>query len=198
MGMSRPIPVEVVPSHVHLSEEHHLALFGAGHVGTVAHQLSQNGQFAYEETVEVFGRLKRSLHLRVLGPNRKATQVELTPTEAQLLGLEAPVARSGHLRDAVSCRLKGPAGEIMVDASVIIPRPHLHMSDVDAKALRLENGHEVAVDMLGDRPCVLEHVTVRVHPTYRLRLHVHADLARDEWLTGAHHVRIRELQTGYA
>lgn len=175
-----------------------MALFGVGHAGTVTHQLSQNGQFAYEETVEVFGRLKRSLHLRVLGPHRKVTQVELTPTEAQLLGLEPPTARSGDLRQAVACRLKGPVGEILVDAAVIIPRPHLHMSDADAKILRLENGHGVSVDILGDRPRVLEHVTVRVHPTYRLRLHIHPDLARDEWLTGSHHVRIRELQTGYA
>ncbi|MCR4312571.1 MAG: PduL/EutD family phosphate acyltransferase [Candidatus Uhrbacteria bacterium] len=192
--MSRPIPVEIVPSHVHLSEADHIALFGNGHVGTVAHALSQNGQFAYEESVEVFGRLKRGLELRVLGPHRKQSQVEVTPTEADYLGLDVPEAKSGDLRLAAPCRLKGPAGEIMLEAAVIVPRSHVHLSDNEAKSLRLNNGVEVSVDIMGDHPRTIEHVIVRVHPTYRARLHIHPDIARGEWLSGVHHVRIRELQ----
>lgn len=192
--MSRPIPVEIVPSHVHLSEADQVALFGVGHAGTVAQPLSQSGQFAYEETVEVFGRLKRGVKLRVLGPHRKTSQVELTPTEAEFLGLEPIVARSGDLGQAEPCRLKGPAGEIALEAAVIVPRPHIHLSDHEARTLRLQNGDEVSIDILGDRPKTLDGVVVRVHPSYRARLHVHADLARDEWIAGVHHVRIRELQ----
>lgn len=193
--MARPIPVEIVPSHVHLSEADHLSLFGVGHAGTVDRPLSQHGQFAYSESVEVFGRLKRGLELRILGPFRKLTQVELTPTEAALLGISAPIARSGELTKAGNCRLSGPAGEIKVEAAVIIPRPHLHVSDTEAKALRLENGKEVSVDLLGDNARLLEGVVVRVHPSYQLRLHLHPDLARDLWLTGVVHARLRELNS---
>ena len=190
--MSRPIPVEIIPSHVHLSEADHLKLFGPGHAGTIASSLSQYGQYAYEETVEVAGKLKRTLRLRVLGPYRKQSQVELTPTEAQLLGLQPPVARSGDLSEAVSCKLKGPAGELTLKAAVIVPKPHLHLSDADARSLRLDHATEVSMDILGDHPRTLDNVIVRVHPTYRLRLHVHPDLARDVWLTGVLHARIRE------
>lgn len=191
--MSRPIPVEIVPSHVHVSEADHIALFGALHAGSVASPLSQNGQFAYEESVEVFGRLKRGLKLRVLGPHRKTSQVEVTPTEAEYLGLDVPVARSGDVSQAAPCRIVGPAGEVSIAAAVIVPQSHLHLSDAEAKTLRLANGGTVAVDIMGDSPRTLSGIVVRVHPTYRARLHIHADIARSEWLSGVHHVRIREL-----
>jgi propanediol utilization protein len=191
--MARPIPVEIIPSHIHLSEADHSLLFGPGHAGTIANELSQHGQYAYAETVEVFGKLKRGLVLRVLGPHRKATQVELTPTEAMMLGITAPLARSGDLSAAGKCRISGPAGDIQADLAVIIPKPHLHLSDAEAKTLRLTNGKEVVLDILGTAPQTLEGVIVRVHPTYRLRLHVHPDLAREYWLTGVLHARLREL-----
>ncbi|MFZ2682185.1 MAG: PduL/EutD family phosphate acyltransferase [Patescibacteria group bacterium] len=193
--MARPIPVEIIPSHIHLSAEDHAALFGTGHAGTVAVELSQHGQYAYTETLEIFGKLKRSLQLRVLGPYRRATQVELTPTEALLLGINAPLAKSGDLAAAGDCRLVGPAGEVKAKASVIVPMAHLHVSDTEAHALRLENGKRVALDILGDAPRTLKDVIVRVHPTYRLRLQVHADYARDYWLTGVLHARLRELNS---
>lgn len=190
--MSRPIPVEIIPSHVHLSEADHSALFGYGQASTIAENLSQTGQFAYAESVEVSGKLKRSITLRVLGPFRRATQVELTPTEAQLLGLVAPIARSGDLSSAAGCRLVGPRGELNVAGSVIIPQPHLHCSEAEAAVLHLVNGKIVSLEVLGDNPYVLENVIVRVHPSYRLRLHVHPDLARIHWMTGVVHARIRD------
>ncbi|MBI1908053.1 propanediol utilization protein [Candidatus Uhrbacteria bacterium] len=190
--MSRPIPVEIIPSHVHLSEAHHAALFGPTHAATIVENLSQTGQFAYAERVEVYGRLKRSVPLRVLGPCRRTTQVELTPTEAQLLGLTPPVARSGDMSEAVGCRLVGPHGEVEADAVVIIPKPHLHCSDTEAASLHVVNGKTVSVEVLGDNPYVLDDVVVRVHPSYRLRLHVHPDIARTHWMTGVVHARIRD------
>lgn len=190
--MSRPIPVEIIPSHVHLSEADHSRLFGHGRASTITENLSQTGQFAYAESVEVFGKLKRSIILRVLGPFRRTTQVELTPTEAQLLGLVAPVARSGDLSSAASCRLVGPQGELSVLSSVIVPQPHLHCSETEASTLHLANGKIVSLEVLGDNPYVLEDVVVRVHPSYRLRLHVHPDLARIHWMTGVVHARIRD------
>lgn len=199
--MSRPIPVEVVPSHVHLSESHHRILFGDGHMGTVRHELSQTGQFAYEETVEVVGEGKgqgaegESLTLRVLGPHRKSTQVELTPTEAKLLGIEAPLAKSGDLAEAKPCTLKTTHGTIEAAASVIVPKCHLHLSDTEATSLRLTNGASVRVDVVGDATRVIEGVVVRVHPTYRARLHIHSDIARDLWLHSGSHIRVRDIQS---
>lgn len=190
--MSRPIPVEIIPSHVHLSDVDQAALFGAGFAATIAQPLSQTGQFAYADQVEVRGKLKRSLQLRVLGPARRTTQIELTPSEAQLLGIDAVEAKSGDLSQAADCTVRGPAGEVQVKAAVIVPKPHLHCSDAEATALHVTNGKVVALDILGDHPCSLEEVVVRVHPSYRLRLHVHPDLAREHWLVGVLHARIRE------
>lgn len=188
--MSRPIPVEIVPSHVHLSEADQAALFGPAFAATIAENLSQSGQFAYGETLEVRGRLQRSVSLRVLGPCRAASQVELTPTEAQLLGINASEAKSGEHGDASTCTIQGP--EASVTARVIVPRPHLHCSDVEAEQLHVHNGKMVTIDFDLDRPCTLTDVVVRVHPTYRLRLHIHPDIAREYWLTGVVHGRVRE------
>lgn len=190
--MSRPIPVEIVPSHLHLSAEHQAVLFGSGQAATVAQALSQSGQFAYAESLQVFGKLKRSLTLRVLGPVRAVTQVELTPTEAAMLGLSAREARSGDLSAAETCRLVGPMGEVTALASVIVPQAHLHCSDTEAASLHLCHGAVISVDVLGDVPVVIADVIVRVHPSYRLRLHLHADLAREHWLTGVVHARVRD------
>lgn len=190
--MSRPIPVEIIPSHVHLSDEDFRTLFGAGVAATVQHPLSQAGQFAYAEHVTVRGKLKRQLSLRVLGPSRRTTQVEVTPTEAQLLGIDAPVVRSGDMGEAGDAVLTGPAGELAVKAAVIIPQPHLHCSETEAATLHVHNGKTVTLDFVGDHPGSLENVVVRVHPTYQLRLHVHPDLAREHWLLGVVHARIRE------
>lgn len=188
--MSRPIQVEIVPSHVHLSEADQATLFGSAFAATIAENLSQSGQYAYGETLDVTGRLKRSLSLRVLGPCRRESQVEVTPTEAQLLGIDAPVAKSGDHGEAGTCSLRGPEGS--VSARVIIPQPHLHCSDIEAEQLHVHNGKLVTIDLDLDRPCTLTDVIVRVHPTYRLRLHIHSDIAREYWLTGVVHGRVRE------
>lgn len=192
--MSRPIPVEVVPSHVHLSEAHHRILFGERHSGTVHQELSQAGQFAYAETVDVIGPNGEAIALRVLGPSRKATQVELTPTEAAFLGLNAVEAASGDLSRAVDCVLRTKFATIDASKSVILPRMHLHLSDSEAQTLRLDHGAVVRVDVVGDGAQMIDRVSVRVHPTYRARMHIHADDARDLWLNAGTHVRIRDIQ----
>jgi propanediol utilization protein len=191
--MSRPVQVEIVPSHVHLSAADHAALFGTGHTGTISENLSQHGQYAYTEMVEVKGRKKAGLSLRILGPYRKQTQVEITPTEAEALGIKAPEAKSGDLSRAAKCVLKGPRGELKALAAVIVPQPHLHASEEDAKAMRIKHGDVVTMELLGGSRRLLEDVVVRVHPTYKLRLHVHPDLARAYWLTGVLHARLRDL-----
>lgn len=192
--MSRPIPVEVVPSHLHLSEDDHRILFGDHHSGTVQEPLSQTGQFVYEDVVEVVGPNGKSLALRVLGPSRKSTQVELTQTEADLLGLRAPQAVSGALEHAGECVLRTSFATLEQSISVIIPQAHLHLSDGDARALRLEQGSVVRVDLVGTTGRAIDDIAVRVHPTYRTRLHINADQAREWWLQTGVHVRVRDIQ----
>ena len=178
------IPVEVVPSHIHLSTADYAVLFGDVS-STVAHRISQQGQHATDVNVEVRGRLlKRAINVRYMGPERRHTQVELTPTEAKYLGIEAPVAKSGVLGEAGDCTLVGPAGKLASKTSVIVPRPHLHCSPDEAAVLRLENGQEVSMELHLDTPRILEGVVVRVHPSYTLRLHIHADIAREHWVMG--------------
>lgn len=188
--MSQPIPIEIIPSHVHLSQDDWTTLFGEGYAGTIAQPLSQSGQYTYTDQVEIVGRLKRSLWLPILGPVRQVSQVEVTPTEAAVLGLTPPVVGSGDLREAATCTVRGPQG--MVSVGVIIPQPHLHLSDTEAERLRVTHRDTVAVDILGERPRHLTDVVVRVHPTYKLRLHVHPDIAREAWLTGVLHARLRD------
>ncbi len=192
--MSRPILVEVIPSHVHLSETHHRILFGERHFGTVHQELSQTGQFAYTETVDVVGSNGKQIALRVLGPTRKTTQVELTPTEAALLGIDAQVAISGNLVGAADCILRTTFGSVEAQKSVILPQMHIHLSDADAQTLRVHHGAIARVEVIGGGSRVLENVLIRVHPTYRARMHVHADDARDLWLHAGTHVRIRDIQ----
>lgn len=178
------IPVEVVPSHVHVSAADYAVLFGDVSA-TVAHRISQQGQHATDMTVEVRGKLlKRAVSVRYVGPERRTTQLELTPTEAKYLGIEAPFRRSGDLAGAGDCTLIGPAGKIVSKASVIVPRPHLHCSPDEATVLRLENGQEVSMELHLDVPRILEGIVVRIHPSYTLRLHIHADIAREHWIMG--------------
>lgn len=179
------IPVEVVPSHVHLSVLDYEALFGDT-PASMLHRLAHQGQHATDVFVEVRGKLlRRSVMVHYVGPERAHTQVELTPTEAKYLGIQAPLARSGDMRDAGDCVLLGSKGKVRVRTAVIVPRPHLHCSVNDANTLRVTQGEEVQVELHLDAPRVLEGVVVRVHPTYALRLHVHADIAREHWITHA-------------
>ncbi len=178
------IPIETIPSHIHISAADYAVLFG-DQESTIAHRLSQRGQYVSDHTVEIQGKLlKRSLTVRYVGPERKDTQVELTPTEAKYLGIEAPTARSGDIAEAGECTLVGPMGKITKKAAVIIPRPHLHCSPDEASVLRIANGQEVSVELHLEVPRILEGVIVRVHPTYTLRLHIHPDIAREHWIAG--------------
>lgn len=190
--MSQPIPIDVIPAHVYLSQHDQVALFGLGHPMTIAAEHTQSGQYVYEETVEVFGALKRSLEVRVLGPNWRYSLVEITPVEAAYLGLKLSEARPGEREAMGACRIVGPKGEISLERGIIIPKPNLRLSPDDAKALHITNGQEVSLEIAGERTQVLHDVVARVHPTYRLRVEVHADHARKLWLARLAHARLRE------
>ncbi|MFH1632118.1 MAG: PduL/EutD family phosphate acyltransferase [bacterium] len=188
----RPIPVDIIPSHIYLSQEDQAALFGIGHPMTIIEERTQAGQFVYEETVEVFGKLKRSLRLRVLGPNWERSVVEITPTEAMFLGLTPIAAKTGDLSGAEPCRLVGPEGEVKIASAVTAPRPHLLCSPEEAADMHISNGQTISVDLISDQPKMIENIIVRVHPTFRLRIELHQDYARDFWITRPVHARVRD------
>jgi len=171
----RPIPIAVSAHHVHLSPEHVEALFGEGYKLTPAFELSQPGQYACEETVTLVGPRREIPRVRVLGPPRGETQVEISRTEEFQLGINAPVRMSGDLEGTPGLIIRGPKGEVKLDKGVIIAHRHIHMSPEDALLFGLKDKDVVMVRVEGDRELIFGDVIVRVHPNFRLEMHVDTD-----------------------
>jgi len=169
--------VEVSAHHVHLSRPHVEALFGVGHQLTVRSALSQPGQFACQETVDLVGPKGTVNRVRILGPERKETQVEISMSEEYALGVDAPIRMSGDLEGTPGITLKGPAGTLALDKGVICAQRHLHMSPEEALSYGLMDRDVVQVRIAGDRELTFGDITVRVHPSFRLALHLDTDEA---------------------
>ena len=169
------VPVGISNRHVHLSQEHIEALFGVGHSLVKTKDLSQPGQFACEETVTLIGPKGAMKGVRVLGPARKATQVELSATDTFKVGVKPPARDSGMLDGTPGIELEGPMGKVKMDQGVIIAARHIHMTPDDASKYSLKDGDHVRVAIPGPRGGVFEHVLVRVNANYALDLHVDTD-----------------------
>ncbi|TGE40081.1 phosphate propanoyltransferase [Desulfosporosinus fructosivorans] len=169
------VPVGISNRHIHLSQEHIEILFGAGYTLTKMKDLSQPGQFASEETVTLIGPKGSLPGVRVLGPARKASQVELTGTDTFKIGVKPPVRDSGKLDDTPGIDVEGPNGRVHMDQGVIVAARHIHMTPQDATKYSLKDGDHVRVVVPGPRGGVLEQVLVRVNPEYALDLHVDTD-----------------------
>ncbi len=168
--------VETSARHVHLSQEHLETLFGKGYVLTRKKDLSQPGQYACEERVTIIGPKKELKGVSILGPVRKATQVELSLTDARSIGVAAPVRESGDTAGSAPCRIVGPEGEIEIAEGVIAAKRHIHATTEDAKKLGVENGEVVSVKIDTDgRSLVFGDVVVRVSDTYALAMHIDTD-----------------------
>ena len=172
-----PVPIEVSAHHVHLSQEHVDALFGPGHQLTPDADLSQPGQFACQEKVSLIGPKGRVERVRVLGPTRPQTQVEIAMTEQFKLGIDAPIRESGDLQDTPGVTLEGPHGAVAADRGVICALRHIHMSPEDALRFGLRDKYRVQVRVGSGRELIFGDVLVRVHPSYRLALHLDTDEA---------------------
>lgn len=169
------VPVGISNRHIHLSKEHIEALFGVGYSLTKMKDLSQPGQYACEETVTIIGPKGKISGVRVLGPARKASQVELTGTDTFKVGLKPPVRDSGKLEGSPGIDVEGPKGRIHMEQGVIIAARHLHMTPEDAKKYSLKDGQHIRAIVQGPRGGVLDQVLVRVNPEYALDLHVDTD-----------------------
>jgi len=176
-ALHTPIPIGVSAHHVHLSQADVERLFGAGHQLTPHSPLSQPGQYAAEETVRLIGPRGSIDRVRVLGPARNLTQVEISRTEGYRLGINAPVRMSGDLDGTPGLILEGPAGQIEIKNGVIYAQRHIHMTPDDARSFGLQDGDVVRVRAGDERELIFGDVVVRVSPKFKLELHLDTDEA---------------------
>lgn len=183
------VPVGISARHVHLSRDHVELLFGAGYQLTPEKSLSQPGQFACKEQVEVCGPRGSIKKVRILGPERKQSQVEMAFSDCRILGINPPVRTSGDLKETPGILLKGPLGEVSLKEGVIIADRHIHMTPEEASWFDVSDGDRVNVLVPGEKAGVLGRVLVRVTSESRLDLHVDTDdanaflLRQGQWVT---------------
>lgn len=171
----RPIKVEVEVSarHLHLSRRDIDKLFGVGYQLQIKNKISQTGQFATVEVVNVKGPKNIYKKIRIVGPERANSQVELAVTDCFYLGIKPVFHISGNTKGAPKLEVIGPKGVVKIPA--IVPLRHIHISDKEAIKYGLKNKQQVKVKIPGIRAVIFEKVIVRVHPTFRLRLHLETD-----------------------
>ncbi len=174
--MENKVIVETSARHVHLTREHVDILFGAGHQLTFKKDLSQPGQFACEERVTVVGPKNAIKNVIVLGPERKASQVEVSLTDARTLGVTAPVRESGDVAGSGACKLVGPCGEVELSEGVIAAKRHIHFTPAEAEEAGVSDKEVVMVKVTsGDRTTIFDDVVVRVHPNFSAAMHIDTD-----------------------
>ena len=172
-----PVPIEVSAHHVHLSPEHVVALFGPGHTLTPTFELSQPGQFACKETVDLVGPKGRVDRVRVLGPTRKETQVEIAMTEQFKLGIHPPIRESGDLENTPGVVIEGSAGSVTLARGVICALRHIHLPPESALKFGLRDKFKVRIRVEGERELVFGDVLIRINPSYKLAMHIDTDEA---------------------
>jgi len=183
--MSRKVLVETSARHLHLSQADLETLFGKGASLHRKKDLSQPGQYACEERVEVVGPKKSISGVSVLGPVRPTTQIELSQTDARSIGLNAPVRESGNTAGSSGCKLVGPAGEVDLKEGVIVAKRHIHMTSKDAAEMALKDKEVVCVKLCSDdRSLILGDVVVRVRDDFAAAMHIDTDEANAAGLSG--------------
>ena len=176
MNTTKQFIVETSARHIHLTQEAVETLYGKGAVLTVKKELSQPGQFACgNEKITLVGP-KGSLSVSVLGPVRKANQVELSYTDARTLGLTGvPVRESGDVANTPGIKLVGPCGEVVIDEGCIIAKRHIHMTPADAAEFGVEDKQIVKVRLDTERPLIFDDIVVRVNESFALAMHIDTD-----------------------
>lgn len=169
------ILIEVSNRHVHLSMENLNKLFGDGYNLNIRKILSQPGQYAAEETLDLRYGNKFLYKVRILGPARDKTQVEISYTESQYLGINAPYRLSGEIDGSPGIILVGPTNSVEINEGVIIARPHLHISYKDAKNVGLKNGQIIGIYIPSQRPRTFHDIVVRCGSKNKVGLAVHID-----------------------
>lgn len=188
---SDAIPVGVSNRHIHLSREHVEILFGKGYALEKMKDLSQPGQYACKETLTIVGPSLRPIErVRVLGPERRASQVEISRTDAYTLKVKAPVRESGKIKGSAPVSIIGPMGVVTLKEGCIIANRHIHMAPADAVKFGVSDGDYVTVDAAGERRTRFYDVQVRVSDAFCLEMHLDTDDANAVGLTGKSTVTI--------
>ena len=169
--------VETSARHVHVTQETLETLFGKGATLTKKKDLSQPGQFACEERVTVVGPKKELANVSILGPVRKADQIELSATDARSIGVVAPIRESGDTAGSGACKLVGPCGEVECSEGVIVAKRHIHLSTEQAKEAGVVDGEIVQVKFDGPRALIFDEVLVRAGDTHFRDMHLDTDEA---------------------
>lgn len=182
----RKILVETSARHIHLSEHDLKILCGEDATLAVRGMLSQPGQFASTTKIKVEG-IKRNFDgVTVLGPTRKASQVEISQTDAFALGVVAPIRESGDIKGTPGITLVGPAGKVTLKEGLIIAKRHIHMTPADAEEFNVKNGEIVAVRIKSEeRSLVFEDVVIRVREEFALAMHIDTDEANAAGIKGS-------------
>ena len=169
------IELEASGRHVHVTKEQAIALFG--HPLTPSRPLSQPGQYLAKERVTVIGPKGEFQNVAVLGPERKAGQVELSMTDARGLGISAPVRQSGDVENTPGVTLRGEMGEVRLSQGVIVAKRHIHMTPEDAKKMGVADKQIVRLQTYTGRPLIFDDVVVRVSPDFQTFVHLDYDEA---------------------
>ena len=173
--MGYEVKIGLSNKHVHLSQKDLDVLFGEGHELTPTKALVQPGQFAAEEKVDIVGPKKTIAGVRVLGPVRPETQVELALTDARGIGITAPVRESGKLDGTPGCKLVGPCGEVELEKGVIAALRHVHLNDEQAAEAGVKDGDWVSIKIEGERGLVFDNVLVRAGEKHFAEVHLDTD-----------------------
>lgn len=171
------IPIGVSARHVHLAQAEVEQLFGENYQLTPKFELSQPGQFAAEETVVIAGPKGSIERVRILGPARSLSQVEVSWTDAMKLGIKPPLRISGDIQGSSPVTLIGPKGSVVLNEGLIIAQAHIHMSPEDSAKFNVMDGQSVQIKVEGIRPIILSNVVIRVSERYRLEMHIDTDEA---------------------
>lgn len=171
------VPVGVSNRHIHLSQKDVEILFGPGHQLTKKKEL-MGGQYACEECCTIVGLKLRAIeNVRVLGPARKATQVEISYTDARKLGINVPVRESGDTAGSAPIAIVGPKGAVYCNEGCIVAARHIHMSPADASRAGVSDGDYVSVKMDNERGTTFDQVKIRVDESFTLEMHIDTDEA---------------------
>jgi len=188
-GETLRVPVGVSVQHVHLSQEHVEALFGPGYQLTPIREL-QPGQYSAKECVTIAGPRGVMQNVRVLGPPRGQTQVEISRSSAYILGLDPPVRDSGNLAGTPGVVLIGPRQAINLDEGVLLSWRHIHMPLDIANLWGLKDRELVRVRTEGERRVIFDRVLIRVNPLYKLEMHIDTDEANAAGLRNSDYVQL--------
>ena len=183
----RNIEIEGSGKHCHVTRETLDTLFGKGFELEVKKMLSQPGQFATPHKITVVGP-RRSAEVTILGPCRKADQIELSLTDATSLGFSPPIRESGDLAGSPGCKIAGPKGEVEISEGVIIAKRHVHLTTDDAEKFGIKDKQIVKVKIGSDRALIFDEVVARVSPDYATYMHVDYDEFNAAFISYSNHV----------